>query len=61
MKTFSSRLVLGIYGYVILKDGVTESDDEIIRGLRNIVRNQIGSFAVPELLLVTHSICMCLS
>ena len=29
-----------------------QSDEEVIDGLRNIVRNQIGSFAVPELLLV---------
>ena len=42
----------GIYGYVILKDGVSESDEEVIKGLRNIVRSQIGGFAVPEILQV---------
>ena len=42
----------GIYGYVILKDGVSESDEEVIKGLRNIVRTQIGGFAVPEIIMV---------
>ena len=42
----------GIYGYVILKDGVSESDEEVIKRLRNIVRSQIGGFAVPEILMV---------
>ena len=37
---------------MILKDGVTESDEEVIEGLRNIVRAQIGGFAVPEVILV---------
>ena len=44
----------GIYGYVILKDGVTESEEEVNDGLRNIVRTQIGGFAVPEVLLVSN-------
>lgn len=43
----------GIYAYAILKDGVTESEEEVIEGLRNIVKTQIGSFAVPEILLVS--------
>ena len=34
-------------------DGVTESEEEVIEGLRNIVKTQIGSFAVPEILLVS--------
>ena len=46
----------GIYGYVILKDGVSESDKEVIKGLRNIVRSQIGGFAVPEILMVNSII-----
>ena len=48
----------GIYGYVILKDGVCESDKEVIKGLRNIVRMQIGGFAVPEILMVNSIIHM---
>ena len=48
----------GIYGYVILKDGVCESDEEVIKGLRNIVRMQIGGFAVPEILMVNSIIHM---
>ena len=40
---------------MILKDGVRESDEEVIEGLRDIVRTHIGGFAVPEILLVTVS------
>ena len=55
--TFSALLFgSGIYGYVILKDGVSESDEEVIKGLRNIVRSQIGGFAVPEILMVNSII-----
>ena len=32
---------------------MTESEEEVIEGLRNIVKTQIGSFAVPEILLVS--------
>ena len=43
----------GIYGYVILKDGVMDSEEEVISRLRNMVRTQIGGFAVPDTLLVS--------
>ena len=48
----------GIYAYVILKDGVTDSEEVVIKALRNIVRTQIGGFAIPETFLVSvHVIC----
>ena len=47
----------GIYGFVILKDGVTEPEEKVNDGLRNIVRTQIGGFAVPEILLV-RNVCI---
>lgn len=34
-------------------DGVTDSEEEVIAGLRQLVRDQIGGFAVPEGFLVS--------
>ncbi|KAL5473527.1 hypothetical protein EMCRGX_G028018 [Ephydatia muelleri] len=42
----------GIYAYVILKDGVTEPVDHVISALKNNVKTHIGSFAVPQHILV---------
>ena len=44
--------LLGIYAYVILKDGVTDSEEEIKKDLIQLVKTQIGSFAVPQHILV---------
>ena len=44
--------IVGIYGYVILKDGVVEREEETVDRLKNMVRSHIGGFAVPETLLV---------
>ena len=43
----------GVYAFVIVKDDVTESEEEIVNGLQKIVRAQIGGFAVPESFLVS--------
>lgn len=37
----------GIYAYVVLAEG-TKPSAEMKKKLNNVVRNQIGSFAVPE-------------
>ena len=42
----------GVYAYVILKDHVEKSTDEIKRELRSTVKEQIASYAVPELMQV---------
>ena len=42
----------GIYAFVIEKDGVTDSEEEVIQHLKQLVRKQIGGFAVPESFLV---------
>ncbi|KAL5463395.1 hypothetical protein EMCRGX_G032288 [Ephydatia muelleri] len=42
----------GVYAYIILKDGVTVSDEHIIENLKKIVKAQIGSFAIPQAFLV---------
>lgn len=42
----------GIYAFVIEKDGVTDSEEEVIQHLKQLIRKQIGGFAVPEAFLV---------
>ena len=42
----------GVYAFVILKDGVTDSELEVTNGLQQLVRTHIGGFAVPEAFLV---------
>ena len=45
----------GIYAYVILKDGVTDDEDSIKQDLKKLIKTQIGSFAVPNEILVTQT------
>ena len=42
----------GIYAFVIEKDGVADSEEEVIQHLKQLIRKQIGGFAVPEAFLV---------
>ena len=42
----------GVYAYVTLKEGVTQSPDEIVAELRAMVKQSIGGFAVPELVQI---------
>lgn len=42
----------GIYAFVILRDGVADSEEMIRDRLRSLVREKIGSFAVPQQFLV---------
>ena len=44
--------VAGVYAYVTLKEGVQESNENIIKELKALVKEQIGSFAVPEMVQV---------
>ena len=37
-----------IFAFVILKDDVTTSEEEIIKQLQQLIRTQIGGFAVPH-------------
>ena len=47
----------GIYAYVILKDtGDLDSPTEVINSIKNIVKHEIGSFAVPEVILLTPAL-----
>ena len=42
----------GIYAFVILKNDVTESGEEMAQSLKQLVKKKIGSFAVPQLVMV---------
>ena len=37
---------------MILKDGVSDSGEEMAQSLKQLVRKKIGSFAVPQLVMV---------
>ena len=44
--------LVDIYAFVILKDGVKDSEEDIIKDLQQLVKKHIGGFAVPQLMLV---------
>ena len=50
--SYNTLTFSGIYAFVILKDGVTDSDEEMAQSLKKLVRKKIGSFAVPQLVMV---------
>lgn len=43
----------GVYAFVILKDGVTDSEEVVKEDLKKLIKTQIGSFAVPQGFLVS--------
>ena len=49
------------YVFVIEKDGVADSEEEVIQHLKQLIRKQIGGFAVPEAFLVNgyHNYIYC--
>jgi acyl-coenzyme A synthetase/AMP-(fatty) acid ligase len=49
----SSVLYTGIYAFVTLKERLDESEDEIKSELRQLVREQIAAYAVPDVIQVT--------
>ena len=50
-----SLFPIGIYAYVILKDGVDDDEQVIEEDLKKLIKTQIGSFAVPQQILVSIS------
>ncbi|XP_070578293.1 acetyl-coenzyme A synthetase 2-like, mitochondrial [Ptychodera flava] len=42
----------GVYAYITLKEGVTEPEDQIMKELKELVKTQIASYAVPEMIQV---------
>ena len=40
---------------MIEMDGVTDSEEEVIQHLKQLIRKQIGGFAIPEAFLVRAS------
>ena len=45
-------LYVGVYAFVILKNGVNEKEEEVIEGLKELVKKKIAAFAVPNAFLV---------
>ncbi|XP_030854852.1 acetyl-coenzyme A synthetase 2-like, mitochondrial [Strongylocentrotus purpuratus] len=43
----------GVYAYVTLKDDVTESEGDIIKELKALVRQKIAAYAVPDIIQIT--------
>ncbi|XP_038075394.1 acetyl-coenzyme A synthetase 2-like, mitochondrial [Patiria miniata] len=43
----------GIYAYIILKDGISESEEDIIKELKQMVRQKIAAYAVPDMIQIT--------
>ncbi|XP_020618821.1 uncharacterized protein LOC110056649 [Orbicella faveolata] len=46
----------GIYAYATLKDDATISAEDLRKDLKDIVRQKIGSFAVPEVIQVVSGL-----
>ena len=47
-----SITLLGIYAYITLKEDITESEEDIIKQLRALVKKKIAGYAVPEIVQV---------
>lgn len=43
---------IGVYTFVILKNGVKVVEEEVITGLKELVKKKIAAFAVPNSFLV---------
>lgn len=43
---------------MVLKDGVTDTSEEVEAALRKLIKTQIGSFAVPNTILVSPRECL---
>ena len=48
----SPTLCTDIYAFIVLKDGVKDSEEGVSSDIRKLVRKHIGGFAVPETVLV---------
>ncbi len=44
-----------MFAYVILKNGVSDKEQDIIVGLKELVKKKIAAFAVPTAFLVTFN------
>ena len=44
----------GLYAFIILKDDVAVTEDEIKNTLKGLIRNNIAGYAVPDHMLVSE-------
>lgn len=42
-----------IFAFIVLKDGVSDSEEGVVTDIQQLVRKHIGGFAVPQLVLVS--------
>lgn len=42
-----------IFAFVVLKDGVSDSEEGMVADIQQTVRKHIGGFAVPQIVLVS--------
>ena len=51
-ETICLLVFLGVYAYVILKDGVKVNEEKLKSDLKAMVKKSIGGHAVPEMIQV---------
>lgn len=54
LQLFQILFVVGIYAYIVLKDGVTTPDDLIVSELKGLVKSRIAAYAQPDVIQVYH-------
>lgn len=59
-KPYFNFLTSGIYAYAILKDDATINAEDLRKDLKDIVRQKIGSFAIPEVIQVFFAVVIVL-
>ena len=47
---------VGVFAFLILKNGVTDDDKVIFEALEKLVRKMIAAFAVPNVFLVSFAL-----
>ncbi len=44
--------IIDIYAFIVLKDGVSDNEEGVVSDVQQLVKKHIGSFAVPQTVLV---------
>ena len=47
------KLLAGIYAFVVLKDKVSKSEEELIKELKLACKTRVSAFAQPDIVLVS--------
>ena len=46
----------GIYAYVVLKDDIRQTEDQLAIALKAIVKRRVSSFAQPDVIVVRRAV-----